>query len=240
MGSDSGHCFSMDLFCPSAHNAGGRDGMRMIKAGLACDALVPPLLHPPQSAACKLAANSLSALRLLFQNIFPPVHDILPPPPFLFSRDPQLCPFLLFSSELPLTFPAGSPRVAVSIVRLNSSRASSLRRPQCAASVLPSRPTTTSSSIETMASASPRPPLYSPHWPIVPLAGQSGRPMARRGIVRAHRGAGTSRPPAGQRPIVRRCTHGGALGSRSFLWGKLHEDQCSPGPRVRGTIVWAT
>ena len=47
------------------------------------------------------------------------------------------------------------------------------------------RPTTTSSSIETMASASPRPPLYSPHWPIVPLAGQSARPMARRGIVRA-------------------------------------------------------
>ena len=106
MGSDSGHWFSMDLFCPSTHNAGGRDGMRMIKAGLACDALVPPLPHLPQSAACKLAANSLSALRLLFQNIFPPVHDILPPPPFLFSRDPQLCPFLLFSCELPLTFPA--------------------------------------------------------------------------------------------------------------------------------------
>ena len=57
----------------------------------------PSFAHPPQSAACKLAANSLSALRLLFQNIFPPVHDILPPPPFLFSRDPQLCPFLLFS-----------------------------------------------------------------------------------------------------------------------------------------------
>ena len=66
----------------------------------------PSFAHPPQSAACKLAANSLSALRLLFQNIFPPVHDILPPPPFLFSRDPQLCPFLLFSCELPLTFPA--------------------------------------------------------------------------------------------------------------------------------------
>ena len=107
MGSDSGHWFSMDLFCPSTHNAGGRDGMRIIKAGLACDALVPSSSsHPPQSAACKLAANSLSALRLLFQNIFPPVHDILPPPPFLFSRDPQLCPFLLFSSSLPLTFPA--------------------------------------------------------------------------------------------------------------------------------------
>ena len=156
MGSDSGHWFSMDLFCPSTHNASGRDGMRMIKAGLACDALVPPLPHLPQSAACKLAANSLSALRLLYQNIFPPVHDILPPPPFLFSRDPQLCPFLLFSCELPLTFPAGSPRAAVSIVRLNSSRASSLRRPQCAASVLPRGPR-------------PRPPP-SRQWP-PPLPG---------------------------------------------------------------------
>ena len=50
MGSDSGHWFSMDLFCPSTHNASGRDGMRMIKAGLACDALVPPLPihHSPQ------------------------------------------------------------------------------------------------------------------------------------------------------------------------------------------------
>ena len=200
----------------------------------------PSFAHPPQSAACKLAANSLSALRLLFQNIFPPVHDILPPPPFLFSRDPQLCPFLLFSCELPLTFPAGSPRAAVSIVRLNSSRASSLRRPQCAASVLPRGPR-------------PRPPP-SRQWPpplpglpfippIGPLSRLPANPVVRwRGaaLCAQDRGAGTSRPPAGQRPIVRRCTHGGALGSRSFLWGKLHEDQCSPGPRVRGTIVWAT
>ena len=163
----------------------------------------------------------------------PPSYSLEIPSSALSSSSPVSCLW-------PFQPSAGSPRAAVSIVRLNSSRASSLRRPQCAASVLPRGPR-------------PRPPP-SRQWPpplpglpfippIGPLSRLPANPVVRwRGaaLCAQDRGAGTSRPPAGQRPIVRRCTHGGALGSRSFLWGKLHEDQCSPGPRVRGTIVWAT
>ena len=93
MGSDSGHWFSMDLFCPSTHNAGGRDGMRMIKAWIACDALVPPPSHPK---ACKLPA--IHYLPASFSKIFLHLSMIYGPPflkPILSLPLKHICPFPL-------------------------------------------------------------------------------------------------------------------------------------------------
>ena len=80
--------------------------------------------------------------------------------------------------------------------------------------------------------ASPRPPLYSPHWPIVPPC-PNPRPIrwcggaARHCALAVRAGPGA---PAGQRPIVRRRCIARSR-SQSFLWGKLHEDQWWAGAR---------
>ena len=111
-------------------------------------------------------------------------------------------------------------------------------RPQPATVLRPACPATSTST----SSASPdngrplsRPPLYSPHWPIVPcLPRTSANPVVRRrgaALCTRVRGSGPGPSRPGQGPIVR-LVHCAAAHSQSFLWGKLHEDQWWPGART--------
>ena len=106
------HAMPLSLLCPIHHS--------------------PQLVNSPQIHYQPSASFSKIFFHLsMIYCPLPPSYSLEIPSSALSSSSPLLCLW-------PFQPSAGSPRAAVSIVRLNSSRASSLRRPQCAASVLPS------------------------------------------------------------------------------------------------------